>query len=331
MLRVAVIGSGTMGMVHSNAYEQMPDVHLAGIVDRSQVRGETLARERGTNAYRSLDDLFANEQVDVVDICLPTDLHRVYADKAFAAGKHVICEKPIARTLSDALAMRDASQAAGVQLHVAQVLRFFPEYKAAREIVQRGELGEIGMAQAVRGGVFPQGTEDWYASVERSGSLIVDMMIHDFDFFRWCFGEIERVYSRNLLHNEMNRIDHAFVSLRFKNGVIAHLEGTWAYPSGFHTVLELAGREGTLRHRSEDSVPVEAFLHAQVASAGGVAVPESPLLKDPYYAELEHFIECIAGNVQPIVSVHDAIMALEISLAALESAQTGRVISMREY
>ncbi len=328
MLRVAVVGSGTMGKVHSGAYEQMPGVHLAGIVDRSKVRGEQLARERSTHAYSSLEDLLAQEQVDVVDICLPTDLHRAYAEKAFAAGKHVICEKPVARTLADAWAMHDASLKAGVQLHVAQVLRFFPEYKMAREIVQRGELGEIKMAQAVRGGVFPRGVEDWYANVERSGSLIVDMMIHDIDFLRWCFGEVERVYARNLLQNEMNRIDHAYVSLRFKKGIVAQLEGTWAYPSGFHTVLELTGQAGVLRHRSEDSVPVETFFHAQAANAGGVAVPESPLAKDPYYAELEHFIDCIAGSAKPIVSVHDAIMALEIGLAALESARTGRVISL---
>jgi len=328
MLDVVVVGAGTMGSVHARAYERMQDIRLVGIVDVNTERAERLAIACHTEAYQELDNLLSTKHVDVVDVCVPTDLHRSYAEKAFQSGKHVICEKPIARTLEDAVAMLHASQTAGKQLHIGHVLRFFPEYQVARELVRRGELGEVGTAHAVRGGQFPKGVEDWYSSTDRSGTLILDMMIHDFDFLRWCFGEIRRVYAKNLRRDETERLDHAFVTLRFDSEVIAQVTGTWAYPEGFHTSLEIAGQYGTLRHDSNDSAPMQVMLHDHSAGAVGVAVPESPLLKDPYFAELEHFMACIRGEAQPIMTGEDALAALTISLAALESVRTGRVISL---
>jgi UDP-N-acetylglucosamine 3-dehydrogenase len=154
----------------------------------------------------------------------------------------------------------------------------------------------------------------------------VDMIIHDFDFLRWCFGEVERVYAKSQLGRDQSRMDHALVSLRFKNGVIAHTAGTWAYPNGFRTELEIAGSEGIIHHNSEEATPIFASLRSSRSGGGGVAVPESPLTKGPYYLELEHFIDCIQNGTKPIVTAEDAYKALEISLAALQSVQTGQPV-----
>ncbi|MCL6632162.1 MAG: Gfo/Idh/MocA family oxidoreductase [Alicyclobacillus herbarius] len=321
-IKVAVVGAGTMGTVHAEAYKNMPDVQLVGIVDINRDTAQYLAFRQRTDDYTSLDALIREKRPDVVDVCVPTYLHRQVVETAARAGCHVICEKPIARTLADARAMIETCRAAGVQLYIAHVVRFFPEYRRAYELLQSGAIGRVGTVRAMRGGAFPKAWQDWYANVARCGTVIVDSMIHDFDFLRWCFGEVERVYAKSLLGRDLLQLDHAFVSLRFQNGVIAHVEGTWAYPSGFRTELEIAGSEGMIDFRSDQA----AALHSQFQESdfvrAGVEVPESPLVKNPYQLELEHFLACIRDGEQPLVTAEDGLKALEISLAALTSVET---------
>ncbi|MCL6455114.1 MAG: Gfo/Idh/MocA family oxidoreductase [Alicyclobacillus sp.] len=328
MVKVGLVGAGTMGAVHAEAYTRMSGVQLVGITDVRADAAAQLAAACGTRAWPNLDQLLEEADPDVVDVCVPTYLHRSLVERIAGAGKHIICEKPIARTLEDARAMMRAADAAGVRLFIAHVLRFFPEYRRARDLIAAGKVGQPGTVRTMRGGVFPRGWDDWYASVDKCGTLIVDMIIHDFDFLRWCFGEVERVFARSCLGRELNRIDHALVSLRFRNGVIGHVEGTWAYPEGFRTELEVAGTAGILHHDSTEATPVHAWYRQGATDGGGVSVPESPLAKGPYQVELEHFIDCIVNGTAPVVTAEDAYRALEISLAALQSATTGQPVSL---
>ncbi len=328
MIKVAVIGAGTMAHVHSEGYLNMADVQLVGIVDHHEGRGETLAFERGTRYYSSFETLIVNEEVDVVDVCVPTPVHKDYVLKAARAKKHVICEKPMARNLEDAKEMIETCQAEGVRFFVAHVVRFFPEYVKAMNLVQSGEIGKVGTVRARRGGAFPKATEDWYASFLKSGSLVVDLMIHDFDYLRGVFGEVERVYAKSLLGREINRIDNALVSLRFKNGVIASVEGTWAEPSGFSTKLEIAGDGGIITHDSAAEAAIQTSFRTVSNQGEGVNVPENPVNKSPYQLELEHFLECIKTGETSLVTPEDGYEALKISLAALESIKTGNVITL---
>jgi UDP-N-acetylglucosamine 3-dehydrogenase len=328
MWRVAVIGAGTMGTVHASAYTHMDGVELVGIVDIRENEREQLANQSQTQSFASLEELLEEVSVDVIDICVPTYLHRAYIEQAAMAKKHVICEKPIALTLEDARAAIQACDDAGVNLFIGHVVRFFPEYRMAREMVQQGSVGRVGTVRTMRGGGFPTAWEDWYAGSLKSGTLVVDMIIHDFDFLRWCFGEVTRVFAKSTLGRELNRIDHAFVSLRFGNGVIGHVEGTWAYPTGFRTELEIAGDQGIIQHNSDDAVSIKTAFRGRSDLPTGVAVPESPLEKSPYQLELEHFIHCLTTGEQPLVTAADGYKALEISLAALESVRTGQPVEL---
>lgn len=328
-MNIAVIGLGTMGRVHAKAYAEMEGVRLMAVADQRKEVAQEVAEELGAIYYTDVDDLLENREIDVIDICLPTDLHKEVAVKGARRKKHIVCEKPIARTLPEAEEMIRVCREEGVQLFVAHVLRFFPEYRKARQVIQSGGIGRVGRIHTFRGGIFPTGWEDWYANIERSGSLIVDMVIHDLDFLRWTFGEVERVFAKSLAGREMNRLDHAFISLRFRSGAIAHVEGTWSYPEGFRTELEVAGSEGILSFRSEEAMPIHLFLRsAETGGGGGVAVPESPLRKSPYEVELAHFMDCLIHGEKPEVTASDAYRALEISLAALHSAQTGEIVTL---
>lgn len=328
MWKVAVIGAGTMGTTHASSYCRMEGVELVGIVDIRPAQARALADACRSRAFSSLDELLANAEVDVIDVCVPTYLHRSFVERAAHEGKHVFCEKPLALSLADAEAMIAACEAAGVRLFVGHVLRFFPEYRAAHDLLERDGIGRVGTVRTFRGGVYPTAWEDWYAGVHRSGTLLVDMVIHDFDFLRWCLGDVVRVFAKSALGREMNRLDHAFVSLRFANGVIGHVEGTWAFPDGFRTELEVAGDQGIIVHDSTDGAPVQTYLRAVGATPGGVAVPENPLEKSPYQLELEHFMHCLTTGQESLVTAQDAYKALEISLAALESVRTGRPVEL---
>lgn len=327
--KVAVIGSGTMGRVHAEGYSNIEETELVGVVDIDERAGKELASSHATRWFASTEELFASTSPDLVDVCLPTYLHADYVRELAQRRVHVICEKPLARTLEDAAEMVEACHHNDVRLFVAHVVRFFPAYETLHRLVETNEIGETATAYAMRGGVAPTGWQGWYADFDRSGSLILDLMIHDFDFFRWCFGEVERVYAKRLGDRGMAGIDHAFASLRFVNGTIASVEGSWAYPSGFRTALELSGRGGTVTHDSEAESPISSNLRSSATITAGVAIPESPVATSPYQTELEHFVECLDTGDEPRVTVEDAVRAMEISLAALESASSGKAVTLR--
>src|SRR5258708_14610889 len=136
-------------------------------------------------------DLLNN--VDIVDICTPTATNKPLVLTAAKAGKQVICEKPIALTVEDAQAMIEACRQ--VRFFIGMVLRFFPQYRAAKQLVAAGRIGKPGVLRLKRVSYVPQKPEAWYFNDAVSGGMAVDLMIHDFDYARWLAGEVERVYA----------------------------------------------------------------------------------------------------------------------------------------
>ncbi|MED4570284.1 Gfo/Idh/MocA family oxidoreductase [Brevibacillus agri] len=328
MHHVLVIGAGTMGTVHARSYAAMENVELVGIVDIRAERGRELVAETKTEWFASYEEAMEKlARVDIIDVCLPTYLHKTYVQKAADAGKHIICEKPLARNKEEAESIVDYCREKNVKLFVGHVLRFFPEYEKSRQLVQDGAIGNVGVARTFRGGIFPTAWNDWYADYKNSGGLVLDMIIHDFDFLRWCFGDVERVYAKSLLGRGFARMDYALVTLRFQNGMIAHVEGSWAH-EGFSMKMELAGSEGIIQYDSAKEKPLIAVNRAKQAGMSGVAVPESPLRENPYFRELKHFIDCIENDREPRVTVEDAVKAVEIARAALESIETGKPVTL---
>ncbi len=326
-----------MGRVHAAAYAKLPDVSLVGIVDSDREAAEALARVHGVPAtYSDLTTALHDVACDVVDLCVPTHLHSTYAVAAAERGKHVICEKPIARTLDQARAMLDACRTYGVQLLVGHVVRFFPNFVRAKALMESGRIGQVAVARMFRGGQFPRGWDDWYRDVDRSGGVMLDLMIHDFDFLRWTFGPVARVYAKSV-HDAAAPLAYALCTLRFQSGVIAHVEGSWAH-EGFSTRFEFAGSQGILEEDSRYTAPLWVHERASAATgraadgggaaAGGVAVPLSPVFVNPYEAEIDHFIRVIRGEETPRVTAMDAYEALRIALACAESAQTGRPVAL---
>lgn len=330
MQNILLVGAGTMGSVHAHTYKNIKEANLVGIVDFTKDKADKLAVETETKAYYSLDDAVQDlKDIDLIDVCLPTHLHKQFVEKAADLGVHVCCEKPLARSLEEADAMMSYCEEKGVRLFVGHVVRFFPEYVQAKKNMEQGTIGKPSVVRTTRGGVFPTGWDDWYADFDKSGGLLLDLVIHDFDFLRWCFGEVERVFAKSLSSRRNDRNDYALVTLRFKNGVIAHVEGTWAH-EGFSSKFEFAGTTGIIEYDSSKVSPVKAVKRMQSQEANGVVVPESPLKETPFQKELSHFIECLEKGREPIVTVQDGYKAMEIAFAAKQSAETGKPVYLNQ-
>ena len=313
-----------MGGVHLNAYAGMPEVEVVGVADARRENAAEAAAIVGARAYGSYDELVAAEEVEVVDVCLPTPFHRDLAVKAAGDGKHVILEKPIARTLEDAQEILAAFPGEGPRLFVGHVVRFFPEYVALKAMVDAGDLGRVGVVRTSRRSPFLMGWNDWYADWRASGGVLLDLVIHDFDFLRWTLGEVERVYARGVLGREFNRLDYALVTLRFRGGAIAHVEGQWGYPDAFNYSIEVAGSRALVSADSREPAPLE-LLRGETAPDGSSNLAAG---KSPYRAELEHFVRCIATGEEPVVGPRDALEALRIGLAAAESIASGQPVTL---
>jgi len=310
-----------MGGVHLNAYANIPEVEVVGVADASRESAAAGAELVGARPYASYGELVAAEDVEVVDICLPTVFHRDLALRAAGEGRHVILEKPIARTIEDAREILDAFSGDGPRLFVGHVVRFFPEYVGIKDKIDAGELGTIGVVRTSRRSPFLTGWNDWYADWRVSGGVLVDLLIHDFDFLRWVLGDVERVYARGVLGREYNRLDYALVTLRFEDGTIAHVEGHWGYPGPFNYSIEVAGSRALLTADSTEPATLELI-------GGQAESPELASGRSPYEMELAHFVRCIASGEESIVKPGDAYEALRISLAATESVVKGEPVTL---
>jgi predicted dehydrogenase len=321
MIKVGIVGAGLMGTTHAHAWKATP-ASIVGIHSLRPQKSEHLAQVVGTRAYDSLDALLT--AVDVIDICVPTHLHHDLVLKAAQAGKHIVCEKPLARTAAEGAAMIAACQAAGVQLWIAHVVRFFPEYALAKAAVARGDIGSVAVLRSTRVSSRPTWAEDnWLFDDDKSGSFVLDLMVHDFDYARWVAGDVESVFCKR--HG-----DYALAILRHANGAISNIEGGWAYPPGtFRTALEIAGSGGLIESPSGASAPLASYLRSEASQEA--RVPASPLLEDPYTTQIKHFYDLLTGKpAAPTVTAEEALEALKIGLAAVESVRTGKSIRTSE-
>lgn len=337
---VAVWGAGNMGRVHSERYMRSGEARLKYIIDDDPSRAAHTAATCDAIATADPGSAFRDPDVDVVDVCLPTYLHRKAVELAASYGKHVFCEKPIALTVDDANAMIEACNSNGVKLGIGHVVRYFPEYEMAHDAITSGRLGRIGVVRFSRTGPFPTGWNDWYADLQLSKGLFLDLSIHDFDFLNWCFGPVERVYARKI--STERPLEYGLAIVRMKSGVIAHVEGSWAHPRPFSYRFEICGSEGMMEFDSAKSKPVTLFAMpeprrqvdgaaagTQAGNGPGVAIPENPLgEKDPYLREIRDFLAYVRGERLPRVLPEDAIRALEVGLAATRSADAGGVVQV---
>lgn len=324
MTTVGIIGAGFMSRTHIEAYRSI-GVNVAAIASPSGP--DEFIADQGLDAttYTDPAQLCTDSTVDFVDICTPTDTHVDTVRTVVEEELPLFIEKPIALSLDGAREIDRLIASADVTAMVGHVLRFFPEYRRAYTIYDRGDIGAPGVARARRLSPAPAwGSDDWYLDQNRSGGVFVDLAIHDFDYLRWLWGDVERVFARE---NRDDTSAHGFATLRFENDAVGYVEASWAQPrsrgEGPTTELELAGEDGLIELSTPETDPYREYRTDEMTI-------ESPVAKDGYHRELEHFIQCVKSGQEPSVTIADAIEALKLSLAARKSAECGQPVRPAE-
>ncbi|MBN1285144.1 MAG: inositol 2-dehydrogenase [Anaerolineae bacterium] len=325
-LGVGVIGLGRMGRIYANhVARQVEGARLAAVSDLS---AEATAQMAGIPAYADYHDLLADPDIQAVIIATPTSTHRAIVIAAAGAGKAIFCEKPTALTLPETDEMVEAVDRAGVMFQVGFMRRFDRGYVEARRKIEEGVIGEPVVLRSVSRDPYRTSLE--YADPAKSGGLVVDMAIHDFDVARWLMGdEIERVYTEAgvLVYPELAEvgdIDNAMVVLRFARGGLGNVEVSRNARYGYDIQCEIIGSEGALRVGYLRETPLLTLTPNAVTHD---VVPYFMERFGPAYtAQIEHFIGCIRTGAPPRVGVADARAALQAALAATRSQHTGRVV-----
>ncbi len=334
-LRICLVGSGNMARTHANHWKKIPEAQVVCVVTKDLTSVKNLAVPADINSFETLDEALAALDFNVVDICTPTTSHIDLALLATTFGKHLFIEKPMARTLADCDKIIAATKSAGTTVMVGHVVRFFPEFAAAKRAIEAGAVGVPAAIRTSRTAGHPRGGwNNWFADPEQSGGVLLDMAIHDMDWIRWCFGPIERVFAKGVYGKKefAGVLDYGLVTFKLRSGAIAHVTGSWAHIGPFRTTFEVCGDAGMLEHDSSKSIPFSLALRTAPGAAPGVAIPASPMAPedDPYFNELREFTDSILEQREPSVTVYDARAAVQLALAALESIETGKPVDIEE-
>jgi predicted dehydrogenase len=321
MIRVALLGGGFMARTHAAVYGALGERARVPVVCALR-GGDAIAPDLGADVATDWEAVVAAPDIDAVDVCLPTPLHTPVALRALAAGKHVLLEKPIALTLDDADAIGAAARAAGRVLMVGHVLRYFPEIVELRRRLEAGELGRPLSATAVRLSAPPDWNE-WMLDPAKSGGVLVDMMIHDFDIVAAVLGPARRVRASSAAG------DKHFELLLDHDGGPSAVEGSHAMPPSypFTAGLRVLCEHGVLEHRfvagagDEVDAAVSSVLGIHPAAGDATTFSEPG---DPWGAQIAHFLDCIASRGEPVDgSFAQARAALAVALAARAAVESG--------
>ncbi len=337
-INVGIVGTGFMAVAHIKALRQIPGARIAALCnpsgrnldgDFSNVFGNVGTREpirldmREVKAYRDFAALIADPSIHVVDITTPTHLHAEQAVAALRAGKHVMCEKPLARTAVDARAILAEAACAKGFLMPAMCLRFWPEWSWLKQAIAENRYGRVLSARFRRVAEPPA----WggFLDGKKSGGALLDLHIHDADFVQFCFGRPQRVFATG--HTSVSgAIDHVLAQYDVTGGAVVHAEGSWAMTRGFgfnmaYTVnFERATADYDLARGKEALKLFESGQEPRVVVCDSA---------DGYVGEWRHFLESIqAGKPPSVVTAADGVSALEICEAEERSIASGQPVTL---
>ncbi len=336
---IGIVGSGFVAAIHAEALTHVPQAHLVAVASPGR-SAEFADRHAVPTAYSDYRRLLDDPAVDIVSLCLPNDLHCEVACAAAAAGKHVLCEKPLCLTLAEADRMIAACRTAGVKLMYAEELCFAPKYVRARQLVEEGALGRIHLVKQSEKHSGPHA--GWFWDVSRSGGgVTMDMGCHAIEFFRWMLGKpaIRSVFAQmgTYLHGEHTEgDDHAVILVEFEGGAVGLAEESWCRRGGMDDRAEIYGSLGQtyadLLHGNALETYSEVGYGYAVEKAGSTRGWSFTMFEElwnyGFPQEMRHFVECVQHDRPPMETGEDGRAVLEAIYAAYESAGSGRKVTL---
>jgi len=334
MLRVGILGMGMMGWFHAARHVQNPATELAAIADITPERLEAKESVTGNIAdngtpidfssvarYTDASELIAQADIDVVDVCLPTFLHARYAVEALKAGKHVLCEKPMALNVQQAGQMIEAAERADRTLMIAQCIRFWPEYLYLRDCVRDERFGKLLSLNMFRMGGRPIWSwKNWFLDPARSGGTIYDVHIHDVDYVNALLGLPDRVQATARKSEATGYYDVIHALYNYDDGPQVHVHAGWSmaqtpFMAGFDAWFE----RGFLRYDGRYDPAFQVFDDLTEVKGRPVECEQG----DAYYDEIVYFMNCVQTGQPPLEcppeSARDSVALVDREVASIES------------
>jgi UDP-N-acetylglucosamine 3-dehydrogenase len=325
-----VIGLGFFGEKHAEVLSSLPNVELRAICTRNDSRRRELKRRLHVpHDYRDYRELLADTEIEAVSVVTHVDDHAAVTVAALNAGKQVLVEKPLARTLADCDRMIAAAEKTDRILMVGHICRFNPRYAMARQRVAEGEIGRVISMYARRN--IPAARSE--TVLEKIGPLLGDG-VHDTDLMLWITGgKIETAYALTHRTRKLKFPDLGWAMYRFTDGAIGVIENVWCLPDGtpfrIHEQLEIIGTKGSIYIHGGDT-------NMAVQTAAGVDYPETLYWPEMHgqisgalRSEISYFIDCVSRGKQPtVVTPPEARAAVAAVTAAEKSAETGKIVKL---
>lgn len=327
MIRIGLIGCGFMGGMHSACYSALENAQIVAVADVRMEKAEEIAKKHNAKLYSSGEELIKNADIDVIDICLPTYLHTSHAVMAMKQSRDVFIEKPVCMNVEEGKLLLKTEQETGRNVQIGQVIRLWDEYKWLKEITVENKYGKIISAVFTRVSPKPTwGWENWLHKPECSGSMALDLHIHDVDYMRYLMGEPKKTTSK-VARNEIGVIEQIFTTFEYDSSVVS-VEGCWDYPKDFPfsmsfrvkfeqatAVLDGNGltvylnEGGSVKPEIKPEYKGDNEIGGNLSSLGG------------YYNELKYFIDKLSNN-EPleIAPLSEGIKSVELVLKEIEIA-----------
>lgn len=334
-LRFGMIGAGAISNLHLPAIAARGDCEIACIADANLELANACAEKyQAPRVVGDYNDLVAMEDVDAIIVGIPTQFHADATIKALQNGKHVLCEKPMARTLEECDAMLAAAEAAGKVLQIGMVRRFDDDWGMMRKLVHEGQAGRPCMWRRIQAGAAPGtpgGGGGWYADARFSDGPLPESGAHDMDFLRYTFGDVKSVTAHmDHLANYGDVLDNTIVVLYFESGDQALVQWCWSLPRGVKPGflgMDVIGPEGCIYQNVEEN----GKWKATVAKPEGLQTFEFENRRNEEtwgQGQINDFVHCIRTGDTPRASGHDGRAAQEIYVAAVKSMQEGRRVDL---
>ncbi|KIL36081.1 oxidoreductase [Gordoniibacillus kamchatkensis] len=349
-LKIGVIGAGSISDLHLQSYQQLEDAKLIAVCDKNEARAQAKSEKYGiANVYTDYHELLANPEVDAVSVCTWNNTHAEIAIAALRAGKHVLVEKPLCKTVEDAERIGQTVRETGRTLQVGFVRRYDANAQLVKRFIEGGELGNIYYAKAsiLRRLGNPGG---WFADIERSGGgPLIDIGVHVIDLCWYLMGRPKPVaVSGNTYRQLGNRAnvrglsfykaadydasfntveDMANALIRFENGASLYVDVSFTlHAKQDETAVRLYGDKGGVE--VEPALELVTEKYDTILNATPQVDHRSINVGEAFRNEVAHFVECCRTGATPISPVEDGISLMRILCGIYESAAAGKEIRL---
>lgn len=336
IINVCVIGSGRAGMIHARNFNRsVTGARLYAMVDPVEDTVRKTCQELGIDRYfTDYKDALKDDSVDAVVVVTPTVFHREIVIAAAAAGKHILCEKPMAMNENECTAMIDAAEKGGVKLQLAFMRRFDDSFKHAKERIDSGEIGDVVLVKSLTHG--PSIPRPWMYDISKSNGPLAEVSSHDIDALHWYSDSyVDEVYAvagnyrcPEAKEDYPDFYDNVIMNCRMKSGTQGFVEGAQGVLYGYDSRVEILGTKGIIHVGQNQNFSV------LTCTPDGINTPFvkswQNLFLSAYLSEDNHFIECIMDDKTPMVTGKDGLEVVKVVNAGNLSILQKRPVKIQE-